>query len=284
MKRATVIIFLLSILLNSCGGDKDYIITISTSYGDMKVILYDETPVHKENFLSLAKSGAYDSTIFHRIIKEFMVQGGDVTKKKDFQGNAGKKLPAEFVSKYFHKKGALAAARLGDPVNPQKESSFCQFYVVQGKVWSDEEIEQLKVDQKELQEQLGRLFRMPGYDSIYNALVTFYQNGDMANYTKGCIDLVPEIKEKLGIDVTKKIDPVRMETYKTLGGAPHLDDEYTVFGEVVEGVEVIDKLAAVETSRGDVPVDPIYMKVAVEELPRKKIEKLYGFEYANKEK
>ena len=136
-------IFILFIILQSCDMDKDVIITISTPYGEMKAILYDETPLHKQNFIKLSESGQFDSTIFHRVINEFMIQGGDVNlfdedKPIDYT------IPAEINDNLFHRKGEIAAARMGDNVNPNRESSGCQFYIVQGKVYTEEELEKYK--------------------------------------------------------------------------------------------------------------------------------------------
>ncbi|MDH5604742.1 MAG: peptidylprolyl isomerase [Cyclobacteriaceae bacterium] len=273
-------IFLITFLSFSCDRDTDFLITISTPFGDMKAILYDETPRHKENFISLAKEGKYDSTIFHRIIKEFMVQGGDINQKPGHEGSIDYTVPAEFVPGYFHKKGALAAARQADKVNPKKASSGSQFYVVHGKVWDEVE---LTTDLNQLNAAIGVLIRLPEYDSIGKVLIDTYTAGDYEGYNKMVLDLRPAVEERLGRDVSKKIVPERLAVYTTLGGAAWLDDAYTVFGEVVEGLDVIDKIAAVQTGTADKPLEDIYMTVSVEEMPKKKITKLYGFEYPAKE-
>ena len=128
---------LLLLILSSC-GDKEKMVVIHTPYGSMKALLYEETPLHKANFIKLVESGSYDSTIFHRVIEAFMIQGGDVNAKKGIQEKVAYTVPAEIVPQFFHKKGALAAARMGDDVNPKKESSGCQFYIVQGKIFKEE--------------------------------------------------------------------------------------------------------------------------------------------------
>ena len=133
------LIFILIILIQSCAMNKDVLITISTPYGDMKAILYDETPLHKKNFIELSESGQFDSTIFHRVIENFMIQGGDINLINDDE-IIDYTIPAEFNKKLFHRKGEIAAARMGDNVNPEKESSGCQFYIVQGKVYTEEEL------------------------------------------------------------------------------------------------------------------------------------------------
>ena len=271
--KKIIILALVGYAFLGCDRDTDFIITIKTSYGDMKAILYDDTPQHKENFLKLAKEGRYDSSIFHRVINKFMIQGGDLARTGE---PANWTVPSEFVKKRFHKKGALAAARQPDQYNPDKASSGSQFYIVQGKTWTEKE---LTVDQGKLNEAVGTLFRMPGYDSIREACMDAYQAQDFDRYSSLLISLVPDIKKKLGQDVTKDMDPRRIEAYTTIGGYPFLDDEYTVYGQVFQGLEVIDKIAAVGTASDDNPLETIYMVVEVEELPKKKITKLYGINY-----
>ena len=196
-------------------GEKVYFVKIETSYGDMVVKLYNETPKHRDNFLKLVKEGTYDGLLFHRVINQFMIQGGD-PKSRDAKpgqmlgdGELGYTIPAEFVPSLYHKKGALAAARQGDQVNPQKASSSCQFYIGQGKIWT--------ADQLKMVEERYR----------------------------------------------KKFTPEQAEVYATVGGTPFLDGDYTVFGEVVEGIEVIDKIAAVACGPMDRPVEDVKMKMTV---------------------
>ena len=195
---------------------KEQRVVIHTSCGDMTVKLYDETPQHRDNFIRLVKEKQYDSTLFHRVIKDFMIQGGDPDSKhaKPGQmlgsGDLGYTIPAEFVPARFHKKGALAAARTGDQVNPQKRSSSCQFYIVQGRTWTPQELQMISM-------QYGTQFT-----------------------------------------------PEQIEIYTTLGGTPFLDMQYTVFGEVVDGLDVIDKIASQPTQPGDRPVEDIRMTMTLE--------------------
>lgn len=190
-------------------------VLISTSYGDMKIALYNETPKHRDNFIKLVKGGFYDGTLFHRVITGFMVQGGD-PESKDAEkgqmlgnGGPGYTVPAEFNKKYCHKRGALAAARMGDGVNPTKASSGSQFYIVQGK----------KYDRKNL-ESMGK---------------------------------------RSGAEYTEE----QIKVYETEGGTPQLDMNYTVFGEVLEGFDVIDKIAAVAKGRADRPKEDIKMTMKI---------------------
>ncbi|MDH5397584.1 MAG: peptidylprolyl isomerase [Cyclobacteriaceae bacterium] len=274
--KKIIILALFTLMFAGCDRDTDFLITISTPYGDMKAILYDETPLHKENFIKLAREGQYDSTIFHRIIKEFMVQGGDINQKPNNTQSIDYTVPAEFVPKYYHKKGAIAAARQGDQINPQKASSGCQFYVVQGKIWDETE---LTTDMNKLNAEVGRLIRMPGYDSIGEALISAYRNKEFKKYEQMMYSLVPDVEKKLGSDVKRPINKERIATYTTEGGSAWLDDQYTVFGQVVEGLEVIDKLAAVETGQQDRPLEDIMMTVTVEEVLKKKLTDKYGIVY-----
>ncbi len=191
-------------------------VKIHTDLGDMIVELYNETPKHRDNFLKLANEKYYDGTIFHRIIKNFMIQGGDPDSKNAApgqmlgNGGPGYTIPAEFMAeKFFHKKGALAAARLGDNVNPKRESSGSQFYIVQGQVFND---------------------------SLLNMMEKYYG---------------------------KKFSPEQRAAYQSVGGTPHLDGQYTVYGQIVEGLDVLDKIAAVKIGPNDRPVADVKMTVTV---------------------
>lgn len=195
--------------------NKGTMVIISTSYGDMKVKLYDETPQHRDNFIKLAKEGFYDGLLFHRVIQQFMIQGGDPNSKNAQPGQQlgaggpGYTVPAEFNPNFIHKKGALSAARQGDQVNPKKASSGSQFYIVQGKPASAQELQYLS--------------------------------------------------SRTGVQYT----PEQAAVYAEVGGTPFLDQQYTVFGEVVEGLDVIDKIAAVRTAPGDRPIEDVKFSVKV---------------------
>lgn len=268
----------------SCKGNKDYLVIFHTPYGDMKAVLYDETPLHKENFIELAREGKYDSTIFYRVINNFMIQGGDLTQKKVKDESGSETIPAEFVPKYFHVKGALAAARQVDQVNPEKKSSGSQFYIVQGMVYESEDA--LRVDQNKLNQAITELLQDSAYNELRVKITQVYvearQTNDFDAYASEIQKLIPLVKEKITDDiyVEKTFSPERLRAYTTVGGAPHLDDEYTVFGIVVEGLEVIDKIATVKTARGDKPLEDIYITVELEEVPKRELTKKYGIEYS----
>lgn len=221
MKRILLLFLMFGLVGNSCNEDtkiKEKMIIISTEFGDMKIKLYDETPKHKANFLKLASEGFYDGTLFHRVIAGFMIQGGDPKSKgaKSNQqlgsGGPGYTIDAEMNSNFYHKKGAIAAARLGGGGNPNRESSGSQFYIVQGRAVSDADLnmQEKKFNFKYTQEQ--------------------------------------------------------RDMYKKVGGTSMLDMDYTVFGEVVEGLEVIDKIAAVQKGPGDRPVKDVTMTMKMVDI------------------
>jgi cyclophilin family peptidyl-prolyl cis-trans isomerase len=204
-------LILMSIILAglSCQAQqKETVVVIETSMGNIKAILYNDTPLHRDNFIKLVNEGWYNGSPFHRVIKNFMIQGG---QNADGRMDPGYKVPAEFRDNHFHKKGALCAARQGDQVNPQKASSGSQFYIVQGEVFDERKL-------------------------------SFYE-------------------ERLG----KIFSAKQRQAYMSVGGTPHLDGDYTVFGEVIEGLDIVDKIAGVKTGYMDVPVEPVTInKITIE--------------------
>lgn len=272
-------------LVSSCAqksSKNDYVVTIKTSYGDMVVILYDETPKHKANFIKLAKEHYFDSLLFHRVIAGFMIQGGDPDSKRAVpgqplgQGGPGYTVDAEFNPKYFHEKGALSAARLGDQQNPTKASSGSQFYIVQGTIVPQSDIEDLKIDQMKFNTAFRQVMMNASNKPLIDSLNQVYMSGDMLAYKKMLFGLVPRIEKQTGMTVTKYVSPEKIKAYTTVGGAPHLDGDYTVFGKVIKGLEVIDKIAAAPTA-AERPTNDIRMFVTVEEMSKSKITKLYGY-------
>ena len=212
---------------------KDYLVSLNTRFGTMRLVLYDQTPKHKENFIKLVDQKFYDSLLFHRIIPLFMMQGGDPNSRKaqpdEPLGNGGVayKIPAEILPALFHKKGALAAARDN---NPEKASSGCQFYVVQGRILTDDE----------LQKQIDR-----GHSRAPDRIFTDEQK----------------------------------QAYKTIGGTPHLDGAYTVFGEVIDGLAVVDSVVKQPRNEMDLPKQDVRMTITGAWVKKKKITKQYGFRY-----
>ena len=225
-------------------------VRIKTPEGDILVRLYDDTPRHRDNFLKLAREGYYDGTLFHRVIKDFMIQGGDPDSRNapagKMLGTGGPDytLPAEIAyPQRYHKRGALSAARLGDEVNPERESSGSQFYIVWGKTFKSAELKQME---RQMAMQLRRSRDRAGLQALQDKLV----------------ELTKEKCKEMG---KPSFTDEQMETYTTLGGTPFLDGQYTVFGEVEEGIEVVERIQNCDTTRNDRPRQDISMSVEVVE-------------------
>ena len=244
---------------------KETQVVMKTSLGTIKLKLYNETPQHRDNFIKLVKEGQYNGLLFHRVIKDFMVQGGDVTSKDAPMskqlgaGDLGYTVPAEFVyPKYFHKKGALSAARTSDEVNPEKESSASQFYIVTGKVYKDAELAQMeKQNHRSPKQSIFARIQKQNTDKIKSA----YQSADKAELAIIRDTLVgkTEMEAEKRKDETK-LTPEQREAYKTIGGVPFLDNEYTVYGEVTEGLDVVDAIQNVKTNRQDRPLENVVIE------------------------
>ncbi len=238
-------------------------VLIKTKFGDMKVKLYNETPKHRDNFLKLTREGFYNDLLFHRVIKNFMIQGGDPqskgasSRKQLGGGDVGYEIPAEFDPNFFHKKGALAAARMGDDVNPEKKSSGCQFYIVQGKAYNIPTLNKMEEKQKTqlVQAEANK--------------ITKQRQKEMQRLQKeGKTDSILIVKNEIVKQAESQVDPEAYKfsseqrtAYTTIGGTPFLDRAYTVFGEVVEGLNVIDSIANVKTAPGDRPLEDIKFQI-----------------------
>jgi len=270
---------ILLIITGSCATEKDYLITFDTKYGKMYAILYDETPVHKENFIDLASSGRYDSTSFYRIIEDFMIQGGDVFNKEGMKQEDWYTLPAEFDESLIHEKGSIAAARQGDNTNPEMRSSGCQFYIVEGKVYDKTA---LTTDIRKLQQVFSKYLQLDSHSELRNKYRDLYQKGeyDSINSLMLSNKIVLEKFFNLNLGLDKRINQI--QAYTTEGGTPHLDDTYTVFGKVIKGLDVLDEIASLETTENSTPITPVYMKVNVALISKKKIAKEYGYQYLQK--
>ncbi|RUT73161.1 peptidylprolyl isomerase [Ancylomarina longa] len=268
MKYLIFIVFLF--LLASCQqnskiGTKNRIIEIETDYGDMTIRLYDETPKHRDNFIKLASQNYYNGTLFHRVINGFMIQGGDPDSKGSKpgqhlgEGGPGYQIAAEINPKFFHKKGVIAAARESDDVNPEKKSAGSQFYIAQGKVYTKGALDSV---QMQLNSRLkSKIFNQIQRENV-EALTKSQTDGDMNKMT----EIVDRIQNEVdSIFNSSKIEFTKdqIEVYTTVGGIPHLDGNYTVFGEVVKGMDVIDKIAAVEKDDFDRPIKDVEMKVKI---------------------
>ena len=277
MIRKARLILLALLLMSSwaCGKDKDYVITITTRHGEMKAILFDDTPEHKANFLALAEEGRFDSTFFHRVIQGFMVQGGDVFGKEGLPAEEWPTVPAEIRSSHVHVKGMLAAARQGNNINPLKSSNGSQFYIVQGRTY--EELE-LTTDFPALQKAVFQFMLLDSQRQMKEDYNRLYQEGKLDSLSLLLLSKRDQIAKTLNVKLTKDYSPAQVKAYAELGGTPHLDFEYTVFGQVIRGIEVVDKIAAEPTTR-EVPNQPVVMQVSVEKMSRKKIEKEFGYVY-----
>ena len=241
--------------------DNETLVKIETTLGDIKVKLYNETPKHRDNFIKLAEDGVYEGTLFHRVIKDFMIQAGDPDSKNAPKGkmlgagDVGYTPPAEFVyPKYFHKKGALSAARQGDNVNPKKESSGCQFYIVTGKVYNDSTL--LGMESQMNENKINVIFNTLAQKHM-KEIYKMRKAGD----TEGLYALQDTLEAQAQAMADKEekfhFTPEQIQAYTTVGGAPHLDGSYTVFGEVVEGMETVEKIEIAKTNRADRPLDNI---------------------------
>ena len=240
-------------------------VLIKTKYGDMTVVLYNQTPLHRDNFMKLTKKKVFDSLIFHRVIKGFMVQGGDPNSKRATKdqvlgdGDLNYTVPAEIVPGIIHKKGVIAAARNGDEENPERRSSATQFYLAQGKVYKLDDVP--SIEQNLNGRAVESLFLKLKAEKI-DTLMLFQMARNQAGYDKVLAKIRQQAENQVAknpISLTKQ----QIETYTTLGGIPHLDGAYTVFGEVVEGMAVIDSIAAQPTGKADRPIENIRMKIEV---------------------
>src|SRR5690554_6865382 len=263
----------------ACSSGKDHLITFETRHGNIHAVLYDETPEHKENFIRLAEESRFDSTEFHRIIPGFMIQGGDVFGKEGLPPEEWYTLPAEILHEYIHEKGSIAAARQGDGINPSKRSSGSQFYIIQGVVYDQKE---LNTDMQKLQNTFMKYLQLESNQSLRDQYAELYQQREYDAIKQFMLDHKEQLENFFNLRLDKKLSAQQVEKYTTIGGTPHLDGEYTVFGKVIKGFDVIDRIAAEETSAQDKPINPVYMKVTVNELSREKITETYGYKYPQK--
>jgi len=260
----------------ACSGQKDYLVTITTEKGEIKAILFDDTPEHKSNFIRLAEEGRFDSTEFHRVMKNFMVQGGDVFSKEGLSPAEWPTIEAEIRPNHYHRKGMIAAARQGAGVNPMKRSNGSQFYIAIGKVYMEEE---LKADLEKLQPAFMQYVQLGSQQALRNEYTRLYKAGQFDSLTMLVISKREEIEKSLNLNLSKEFTPEQIAAYTTIGGTPHLDKEYSVFGEVISGLEIAEEISKVATGARDKPLVPVYMKVKVQKMSRKKIEKDYGYVY-----
>ena len=234
---------------------------IKTTEGDIIIRLYDETPKHRDNFLKLAKEGYFKGTLFHRVIKDFMIQGGDPDSKNapkgKMLGTGGPDytIPAEFVyPQYFHKRGALSAARTGDEVNPEKESSGSQFYIVWGKTFKPAELKQMEHQMAMQQEQqvFNQLTR-----EHHEEIMNLRRNRDRVGLQELQDKLIEQTKTTCKQQGKPSFTEEQIEVYTNVGGTPFLDNQYTVFGEVEEGLDIVERIQNCDTDRNDRPTEDV---------------------------
>lgn len=261
----TLLLFIFITMSNINSQEKDTLVVVETTFGNIKLKLYNDTPLHKANFLKLVNDNAYKDLLFHRVIKDFMIQGGDPQSKVAKDGSAlgggdlNYTIPAEIkIPEYFHKKGALAAARTGDDVNPQRESSAMQFYIVTGKKYSDKELN--KMEQQRQERMIQKRFNELQVE-YKSAIKDFYSSGDRDSLAEFRQRLYAEAQEEAQANGANVFTPEQRTAYKELGGTPSLDGAYTVFGEVVDGLDVIDQIQKVKTNANDRPIENVKMDV-----------------------
>ena len=241
-------------------NEKRTLVKLETTMGNITVALYNETPKHRDNFIKLVKEGVYDSTLFHRVIKQFMIQAGDPDSKNASDtamlgsGDVGYTIPAEFNPKFFHKKGVLAAARQGDDVNPEKASSGCQFYIVTGRKFTEPQL--LGMENKINEQREEALFDSLARQHM-KEIYKMRKAGDNAGLLELQDTLEAQARELADKEEKFRFTPEQIKAYSTVGGAPHLDGSYTVFGEVTEGMEVVENIDIAKTNRSDRPVENI---------------------------
>ena len=241
-------------------NEKRTLVKLETTMGNITVALYNETPKHRDNFIKLVKEGVYDSTLFHRVIKQFMIQAGDPDSKNASDtamlgsGDVGYTIPAEFNPKFFHKKGVLAAARQGDDVNPEKASSGCQFYIFTGRKFTEPQL--LGMENKINEQREEALFDSLARQHM-KEIYKMRKAGDNAGLLELQDTLEAQARELADKEEKFRFTPEQIKAYSTVGGAPHLDGSYTVFGEVTEGMEVVENIEIAKTNRADRPVENI---------------------------
>lgn len=270
-KRMKLIVLILIAFVGagiSCSNAKQHseqdLVVISTEFGEIKLKLYDDTPEHKKNFLKLIDEGYYEGLLFHRVMPNFMIQGGDPDSKDAApgerlgSGNPGYTIPAEILPQHFHKKGALAAARRGGPSNPEKRSSGSQFYIVHGEVFTPGKLDTMEMM---MNSRAKNEFLQGKFAEAKPKLDEYRKNNDQDGFNIFVSELRATADSAWAGQPKFSFTNDQREAYTTIGGYPSLDGEYTVFGEVVEGLDVLDKIAAVETDQYDRPKADIKMEI-----------------------
>jgi cyclophilin family peptidyl-prolyl cis-trans isomerase len=272
-------VMLLLVALPGAGSQtigQDNLVIISTPKGDITLLLYDDTPLHHKNFLKLAGEGFFDSTLFHRVINGFMIQGGDPDSRHAApgielgNGGPGYDIPAEITTKHFHRRGVLAAAREDDKINPKRLSSGSQFYIVQGKTFSQPDLDMIEKEQNSMTKQriFVNIMDRPENLKLRNQFFSPDAKKDSVHF-RFLLDTLNKMIDKEYVLIPEfKLSDEQRQAYTSIGGAPHLDGKYTIFGEVVSGMEIVDAIAHEKTDENDRPLTDIPMKVKI--ITRKK--------------
>lgn len=271
MKKIFILLLSVAILAACTSKPKETFVNITTPLGDIKVKLYDSTSRHKENFVKLANVGYFNGTLFHRVIQKFMIQGGDPTSRNAKpgvllgDGDTNYTIPFEYIPSYLHKRGAFAAARENDDENPLKASSASQFYIVQGKVFTNDELDavELKVERRTKQYIMMDLLKKDGKEDELKAFRHMVDIRDTANIRMTIEKYKNAVEAQYLRTKPWKITEEQRRVYTSVGGTPHLDGAYTVFGEVVSGMEIVDQIAAMQTDTNDRPQKDIPMTIKI---------------------
>lgn len=264
MKKSTLLTLItLMLMTESCATKKNNFphVSFETNFGKITVMLYAETPLHRDNFLKLVDEGFYNGVLFHRVIADFMIQAGDPDSRTALPvnslgaGDVGYTVPAEFVyPQYYHKRGALAAARQSDQANPKKASSGCQFYIVQGRTFSEAELNVMEANNEKRLE--ARLF-----NEVLNTrkedVKRYRLERNQVKLDQLRDSVLAVVHSQMQANPSYKFTEQQRKDYLTVGGTPHLDGEYTVFGEVTEGLDVVQRISQAKTGRADRPTEDI---------------------------
>lgn len=257
-----IFVFFLTGIESIQAQEKRIQFVIHTPLGDMKGELFNETPMHRDNFIKLTKEAWFENSFFHRVIKNFMIQGG---QNADGREDAGYTVPAEFVPEiHVHQKGMLAAARESDVVNPTKASSAAQFYIVQGKVMTLGQLEAIeqKMNSENKQKAIENYILFPGNEKWLYKIDTLMKAQDPARLKASQIDIYKEMLTNGEAPADFHYSEKQKEIYTTIGGTPHLDGSYTVYGRITDGLDVLDKIAATPVA-GSTPIEKVWMKIEI---------------------
>lgn len=263
--KVSIAFVILSFVFSCAASDDRTKVLIKTNQGDVTVVLYDETPQHRDNFVKLVNENFYDSLLFHRVIKDFMIQAGDPKSKgakSDVMlggGGPGYQIPPEFNKALYHKKGVLSAARQGDRNNPEKKSSGSQFYIVVGEKFSDQQLDQVeqKINSQLKSTSIRGYLKEESHKAMRDTVIKYQQQRNGKVLDSLAIVILDSLRAEGDLSKDFKFTEQQRMDYKTIGGTPFLDTQYTVFGEVIKGLEIVEKIALVPTLEGDRPTEDV---------------------------